>query len=456
MKWSVDEFIQATGGECLFRKAEGFSSVCIDTRLIEGDATCFFALKGQRDGHDFLKNAYEKKAAVLVVESLKDESLRKDITIIQVPHVEKALRDFAFYWRKKLGFKVVGITGSVGKTASKHFCQILFHKDSTILASPSNYNNHLGVPLSLLRMEKHHKVLIQEIGTSRAGEIHDLCQIAQPDIAVCTLVGWSHAEGLGGIQDIAQEKESIYEGAKLGIFNLDNSWTRKMSFRFQGQGLLTFSSVESSADIFLELCGMGIHFIEVRGKILDQEGSCRIPLSGSHYLYSVMAAAGVALNLGYSTQDIWKALPSLCSYKNRSQWVNIGSQKIFFDAYNANPCSMDAFLQYVGFLNQEKHSVLLLLGDMLELGNRSASFHRELGKKAGRLFVPSIFYIGRYRLDFEQGLKEVSFKGNYELFESYDQKQVSRILSDLNDGDILAVKASRGVGLDRVMHGIPK
>ena len=454
MKWSIREFTQATGGQVLSLKKEKFDSVCIDTRKIKDDRTCFFALKGKLDGHSFLQQACKQRAAVLVVEYLKDESLKKDITIIQVPKVEKALRDFAFYWREKLDFKVVGITGSVGKTASKHFCQILFQKDSTILVSPLNYNNNLGVSLSLLGMEKNHKVLIQEIGTSRSGEIRDLCQLAQPDIATCTLVGWSHAEGLGGIKEIAREKEYIYEGAELGIFNLDNSWTREMSFHFKGQNILTFSRTDSSADIFLELYGMGVHFLEVRGSILNQKGSCRIPVSGSHYLCSVMVSIGVAVSLGYRASEIWNSLPLLSSYENRSQWVDWGSQKVFFDAYNANPSSMDAFLKYIEFLIQQKKSVVLLLGDMLELGSRASSFHKELGKKVARLSVSSIFYIGRFRLDFEKGLKYASFNGNYKLFKSYDRRQNLRILSSLNDEDILAIKASRGVCLDRVMADI--
>ena len=452
MKWSVDELVQAVGGKILSRKKEGFNSISIDTRLTSDGDSCFFALKGKRDGHDFLNQACEKGAVVLVVSSLEEVSLKEKVTIVQVAHVEKALQGFSSYWRKKLNLKVVGITGSTGKTACKHFCQILFQKDSSMLVSPLNYNNHLGVPLSLLNADENHKTLIQEIGTSRVGEIQSLCQLAQPDISVCTMVGWSHAEGLGGIEDIAQEKQCIYEGARVGIFNLDDSRTREMSFRFKGPDIITFSCVDSSADIFLELCKMDVQFLEVRGSILGHKGSCRIPLSGSHYLCSVMAAVSVATSLGYPAPDIWKSLPLLSSSENRSQWMDEGCRKIFFDAYNANPSSMDAFLKYMEFLIQEKKSVILLLGDMLELGNRSSSFHRELGKKAGSLSVSSVFYVGHYRFDFEKGLKKASFKGSYQSFEKYNKE----ILPLLKSGEVLAIKASRGVGLNRVIEDMKK
>ena len=454
MKWSVEELNQAIDGKILSKVSSGFNFVSIDTRSMKEKDYCFFALKGKKDGHDFLKDACQKKATVLVVSSLSDTSLQKEATIIQVKDVQKALEDFSSYWKKKINFQVVGITGSVGKTAAKHFCQILFQADSSVLVSPKNYNNHLGVPLSMLRAEDHHKVLIQEIGTSHKGEIKKLCQLSKPSVAACTLVGWSHAEGLGGIKEIAVEKESIYQEVSTGIFNLDNSWTREMSFRFKGKKLLTFSQTESSADIFLKTSKMGMDFLEVEGKILDQKGSCRISLSGEHYLCSIMTSIGVALSLGYSPQDIWKKLPLLRSYKDRSQWVDWNSKKIFFDAYNANPCSMDAFLEYMKFLSKEHSSITLFLGDMLELGSRASSFHKELGKKAGSLPISSIFYFGGYFEDFEQGLKEVSFSGNYESFKKYDSKRVSNILSLLKDGDILGIKASRDVGLDQVMHGI--
>ena len=456
MKWSVDELNQAVGGKVLSKVKEGFNFISIDTRSMKKKDYCFFALKGKRDGHDFLKGAC-KKSNVLVVSSLKNvsASLKKEVTVIKVKNVQQSLEDFASYWKNKINFQVVGITGSVGKTASRHFCKTLFQEDPSLLVSSKNYNNHLGVPLSMLMAEPHHKVLVQEIGTSQPGEIHKLCQLVRPHISVCTLVGWSHSEGLGGIQDIAREKEAIYQGASTGIFNLDNPWTRKMSFRFKGKKLLTFSCVDPTVDICLKISKMDMDSLEIDGKILDKEGSCRIPLSGEHYLCSIMTAVGVALSLGYSPQDIWEKLPLLHSYKDRSQWVDWNSKKIFFDAYNANPCSMNAFLNYMKFLSQ-KHSVTLFLGDMLELGKRSSSFHKELGKKAGSLDVSSIVYFGRYSSDFGQGLKEACFSGNYECFEKYDAKRVSNILQLLKQGDILGIKASRGVKLDQVMHGIWK
>lgn len=451
MKWHIDELLASTKGSLICKKQETFQSVHFDTRNIVQEGACFFALKGQRDGHRYLKDAYKKKAYVLVVENTSlVEGLKDQVTIIEVADVSKALLDFAKFWKIKQGFHTVAVTGSVGKTSAKHFCSILL-KDQ-VRVSPKSYNNKLGVSLSFLQMNAHPKTLIQEVGTNHLGEIDELCQLVRPKISVCTEVAWSHVEGLGDIQKIAQEKEAVYRYADIGLFNMDNEWTQKMHKSFQGSKIITFSGVDPKCDIYLNIQKISPKCIDVTGHILGQTGQARIYVAGGHYLTSIMTAIAVAVSLGKSTKEIWETLPLLKTSKRSSQWIETSNKiKIFLDSYNANPCSMEAFLEYISVFNTE---CVLLIGDMLELGYKSSFFHQELGQKVGNLSFKNVFFIGGFRTDFEVGLKKSAFKGQYYLFEEYSKGCGKQIMSLLNENNFLAVKASRGLKLERVVDDL--
>ena len=450
MKWHIDELLFAVKGSLICKKQTGFQSVHFDTRHIVQEGACFFALKGQRDGHRWLKDAYQKKAYVLVVESaLQVKDLENKITVIQVEDSLKALLDFAVFWKNKQGFQTTAITGSVGKTSAKHFCSLLLQDH--VQVSPKSYNNKLGVALSFLKMNAHPKVLIQEVGTNHLGEIDELCRIIKPQISICTEVAWSHVEGLGDIQHIAQEKESIYRDADIGLFNMDNEWTRKMRKNFHGFKTITFSKNDQNCDICLNLQKVSPHFIDIAGRILGERGQARIEVAGGHYLTSIMTAAAVAAALGKASGEIWKNLPLLKTSDRGSKWIELNKIKIFMSAYNANPCSMGAFLEYLSIFDKE---CVLLIGDMLELGYKSSFFHQELGQKVGSLSFKNVFFVGAFQTDFEAGLKKSSFNGKYHLFKEYSRECCRQITGLLNENNFLAVKASRSVQLERVVDDL--
>ena len=410
----------------------------------------FFALKGRRDGHLCLKDAYQKNAYVLVVESVeKLQSLENKITVIQVEDALKALLDFAKFWKNKQRFQTAAITGSVGKTSAKHFCSLLLQDQ--VKVSPKSYNNKLGVSLSFLQMNAYPKTLIQEVGTNHSGEIDELCQMIKPQISVCTEVAWSHVEGLGDIQKIAQEKEAVYRYADIGLFNMDNEWTRKMHKNFQGSKTITFSKVNQTCDIYLKIQKIFPQFIDVAGHILGEQGKARINVAGGHYLTSIMTALAVAVSLGKAPGKLWENLPLLKTSERGSRWIELNKMRIFMDAYNANPCSMEAFLEYISIFDKE---CILLIGDMLELGYKSSFFHQELGRKVGNLSFKNIFFIGTFQKDFTAGLKQSLFKGKYYLFKEYGRECGRQIAGLLNENNFLAVKASRGMRLERVIDDL--
>lgn len=450
MKWHIDELLSAVKGSLICKKKDVFQSVHFDTRHIVQEGACFFALKGRRDGHLCLKDAYQKKAHVLVVESVsKIKGLEDKITIIQAEDVLKALLDFAKFWKNKQGFQTAAITGSVGKTSAKHFCSLLLQDQ--VKVSPKSYNNKLGVSLSFLQMNAHPKILIQEVGTNRLGEIDELCQVIKPQISVCTEVAWSHVEGLGGIQQIAQEKEAVYSYADIGLFNMDNEWTRKMYKNFRGSKTITFSKKDQNCDIYLKIQNTSLQFIDVAGHILGEQGKARINVAGGHYLTSIMTALAVAVSLGKAPGQLWEKLPLLKTSERGSRWIELNKMRIFMDAYNANPCSMDAFLKYISVFDKE---CILLIGDMLELGYKSSFFHQELGQKVGNLSFKDVFFVGAFQKDFEDGLKRSLFKGKYHLFKEYGHECCRRIAGLLNENNFLAVKASRGMRLERVVDDL--
>ena len=454
MKWNVDEFVQAVQAQVIFKKECGFNQVSIDTRdkdsLVQG---AFFALKGDRDGHQYINQAVPT-ANVLVVESLEGlETFKDQVTLLQAADTVRALQDWAVYWRKKLNLKTAVVTGSNGKTTTKHFCKILFQDDPSVLVSPKSYNNYLGVPLSLLQADSTTKVLIQEVGTSQKGEIQKLCRIVRPNVAVCTMVGFSHIQGLETLEEVSREKEQVYiqnDDNGMAVFNLDNEWTLAMKNRYRGS-ILTFSAQDKSADIFLQVHDSGEDFLMVKGSIQGEKGKCRISLSGRHHLTNIMSAVAVALALGRKPEDLWEKLSFLTSPEGRFQWMKAGRRKILFDAYNSNPQSMSAFLDY---LSSCKDSFVLCIGDMLDLGVRSSEFHRQLGRKTAQIKADYIFYIGQYRFDFENGLKDMKVQTSYELYEKFQKGLGLKILSVLKPSSRLALKASRGLRFERILEEI--
>lgn len=458
MKWNIDEFIKVTSGILIHKKEELFNRISFDTRDLESvKGSIFFALKNKRDGHDFLYDAYQKQAHVLVVSNIEkwDESIKNKITVIQVSNPLQSLSKWAKYWRNKLYFTAIGVTGSNGKTSTKHFCKILLEEDSSIKFSPQSYNNNLGVCLGVLQMNSSDKVLIQEIGVSHKGDMKELCSIVKPQVAVCTVIGASHTEGLGDIDQVSQEKEWMYRSpsSTFGIFNLDNPYTLSMQERFD-KPYMAFSSQNSKAHVFLQLVLKGVNFLDVKGHIQGIQGQCRIPLAGEHHLVSVMASLCIALFLKKSPKDLWKKLSLLKSPEGRCQFLTLNNKvKIFYDAYNSNPQSVNAFIDHLKTFDNQQKSIICL-GDMLELGKLSETYHKELGYKVSSLNFKEIFFVGKYRYFFEEGLKKEFFKGKSFLFENYNKDFVSNVISSIDLQGIVAIKASRGIALDRLLKDL--
>jgi UDP-N-acetylmuramoyl-tripeptide--D-alanyl-D-alanine ligase len=457
--YSLQDILDGTNGRVLKKKNEHFYGVATDTRT-KNENKVFFALKGENhDAHDFLSQAALSGATGLVVQRVPEGTLdRKEIanlTVIEVDDTLVALQKFSNYWRKKLGTKVVGITGSNGKTTTKEFTAAILSLKYKTHFSRGSFNNHFGLPLSLLELTPEHDVAVVEMGMNHPGEITDLVRLAEPDIVVVTTVGRAHLEGLGSIEAIARAKEEIYLASMPSaarIYNLDNSFTKEMLLRApKSAKAITYSSHDPSAHVHLKEVVSKLDFMTVRGLISGQPGEVQIPIFGRQNITNLMAASCVALACGVEPDLIWKGL-SLCkTIWGRNQIYNLSvGARVIFDGYNANPDSMAALSENVSRLSVLGKKIAII-GEMLEMGAHAASVHEELGKTIGAGDFGIVWFVGSQSEAFGRGLNLSNYSKKLFVSKAYEEPIAREILNMLQPNDVVMIKGSRGMKLEKVM-----
>jgi UDP-N-acetylmuramoyl-tripeptide--D-alanyl-D-alanine ligase len=458
-KISLSDVVGATGGRLLSTKASSFEGVGSDTR-VNLSGKLFFALKGDSfDAHQFLGKAVDQGAAGLVVhqEVPELEQLKTRTSVVVVKDTLQALQAMAHFVRRKSSSLIVGITGSNGKTTSKEFAGAVISSARKVHLPKGSFNNHWGVPFTLLAEPEDSQVSLIEMGMNHAGEIQRLCEIAEPDVVVVSMVGRAHIEHFGSIEKISAAKEEIYRFAKpeaIRIYNLDNEWTAKMySTAVQqyskARRILTFSSQDPKADIFLQIQELSMSSISIKGKIDGVEGSVTVPVFGEQNLTNLMVAASCALAAGMTPKEIWPALSRCKTNWGRNQLVHLKSgAELMFDAYNANPDSMKALLANVKLLKTHGKKIGVF-AQMLELGELSAGLHQELGEWVGRAGFDVVWFYGADAAAFERGAKTSGYSKNIMISSSYEQSLATQVASMIHDTDTVLVKGSRGMKLER-------
>lgn len=421
----------------------------------------FVALKGERfDAHDFLPGAIENQcAAVLVSENRPQIQSARNVGVFQVKDTLLALQTLAADWRVRNSFFVIGISGSNGKTSTKEITYQLIKDFKKAHASQGSFNNHWGVPFSILGASAEDKVLVLEMGMNHKGELTRLSEIAKPDITVITMVGTAHIGELGSQQAIAEAKEELYIASPRSIacFNLDNEFTRDMYARARAAGthprLLTFSSHVPRCDVELRAERMGIEGLEISGTIGEFKGQCTIKAFGRHNLVNIMAASSLALGCGMPAKDVWKKLSEVVFESwGRNQWLKLSNgAHVLFDGYNANPESMTALIKNVFELDVPGRRIFVL-GEMRELGDKSAYEHEKLGELAASVSPEIVWFMGDHSADFEKGFKRAT--GSSQLFVSsgFETTIADRLRKLLLPTDIIALKASRGQKIETVLQ----
>lgn len=459
--FSLNFILEATGGATLSLPFDTFSSVGTDTRR-DLAGHLFVALKGESfDAHRFLPQAVEKGAHGLLVQEWPAEwdSLRSKVTVILVKDTLRALQDLAKKVREDLQPTVVALTGSNGKTTTKEFTAAILETSYRVHYSKGSFNNHWGVPFSLLELEKDHQIAVLEMGMNHAGEIARLVEIARPDIVTCTSVGRAHIEHFGSQEGIAKAKEEIYEYSPhdaIRVYNIDSPFTEKMhrraEVRFQGTQLITFSNLKPEADVFLEMQSMGLNELHIRGKIQGQAGEARVAVFGQQNLVNLAAAGALALAAGMNPKKIWKGFENCKTNWGRNQLLQLQSgAQMIFDAYNANPDSMKALIDNIKIV-QVPGKKIGVFGEMLELGDFSAGFHEELAEQIGQAGFQSVYFVGADAEAFKRGLQRSHYANKMSVSYEFKKETAVALSKELSPGDLVVVKGSRGMKLERFVE----
>lgn len=484
---SVQEAAAAMEGKLEFVGSGGlqdlvFVGVGTDSR-VDLTGQLFFALVGDvHDAHTHLVQAVEKGATGLVVhrdlseeERAKVEALVKSkgfpVAIVHVADTLKGLQELARHWRRKSSAMILGITGTNGKTTTKEFAAAIIGSRLRVQYSKGSFNNHWGVPISLLSIAPEHEVAIIEMGMNHLGELKSLSRLVEADAVVCTMVGRGHLEGVGSVEGVAEAKAEIYEFAPpraTFVFNLDNEHTKKMREKYavEGRRRLGFSTdLDAGADVAMKVVAMTPDSIEVEGVIKGIAGRVVVPVFGAQNVTNLMAASCLALAAGLSPQDIWAALPLCRSAWGRNQWVQLKSgARVLFDGYNANPESMAAALENARLLKESfQGRKIAVLGEMRELGEHAAALHEEVGVLTAQAGFDEAIFIGPSHEFFTRGLRvDAEAAGGMrdgllralKASPSFDESIAKELSSRLKTGDFVLIKGSRGMSLENFLKAL--
>ena len=422
-----------------FQSDIAFTGITSDSRQVV-PGMLFAALPGQAvDGHDYIPQAMQRGAiAALVSREVPD-----GLPLLQVTDVLAALGTLAGYWRRLCTAKVIGITGSNGKTTVKEMVANILRQDSLVLATEGNFNNELGLPLTVFQLDKSHDYAVLEMGASNPGDIAYLAGIAQPDIGVITNVGPAHLQGFIDIEGVARAKGELYAALPrngAAIINAAEPWV-ELWLNLNKAGTIWYFNGEGKNDVQSHHNG---NDVVVRTAVGDF--SLQLPLPGLHNLTNALAATAVCLALDVpltrikSGLETVKPVPGRLSLKRASAgWTVID------DTYNANPASLYAALQVLSVQNGEPW---LVMGDMKELGSDSRKMHAELGDAARSLGVKRLFALG------EASAAAVdAFGDRAEHFSSRDGL-IEALRAELKPGVACLVKGSRSMGMEHVVNAI--
>jgi len=427
------------------------SGVSIDTRTLPVGAA-FFAIQGQQDGHRFLKDAMARGAACLVVHALPDD-LPATVAVVLVDETTKALGRLAAYHRARFTLPVAAVTGSNGKTTTKEMMAAVLGGLGPVLKPEASFNNQWGLPLTVLQLTAAHRAMALEIGTNRPGEIAALADIARPTVAAVTVVSTAHTEFLGSLDEVAAEKGALVaavppEGAV--VLNADDPRVLGMRARSRAR-VLTVSAREAADVRAVDAAEAADGGLAVTLEIAGARAIARLAFAGRHNTVNALCAAGVGHALGLPLAAIVAGLEAARPVKGRCVWRQAGGIRILDDTYNANPASVRAALEALRGARDARRLVVVL-GDMLELGDLSPAAHREAGLAVAAAGAAEFVGVGRQaRLAVEaargRGLAEAQHTATFE-------DTVAILLKRLAPGDAVLVKGSRGMRMERVVDAL--
>jgi UDP-N-acetylmuramoyl-tripeptide--D-alanyl-D-alanine ligase len=451
MRISISDIKKISGVEFVNKDlVKTIKGVSIDSRKInEGDL--FFAIKGENfDGHNFVDQAISSGASAVVIEKNSIELFKdKKYPLVVVENTTKALGELARVYRDKFKVKVIGLTGSNGKTTTKEMIAEILSKKFKTLKTEGNLNNNFGVPLNLFRLEKSHQVAVIELGINHFGEMETLCEIANPDFGTITNIGTAHIEFLKSREGIAEEKGKLFKYLikKNGFVfvNSDEKLIKQQAKGFKKKLTFGFNQKADVRGKVLSLNNLAQPTLKISYR--NKSEVINLPTFGIHTAQNALCAAAIGLKFGVSLKQIKSALENFKSYDKRMQVLEVDGYTIINDAYNANPDSMQMAIQTMSLM-KGYFLRLAVLGDMLELGEFSERFHRELAHYLKANGIQKVFFFGELtQMSYDEALKL-----NLDAKHFKDKKQIaSEIKNSIPEGSLILLKGSRKMKMEEVI-----
>ena len=436
-----------------------FEAVNTDTRKIkQGDV--FVALKGENfDANDYLKEAEEKGALAIVTER---NNPQLSVPIVTVTDTTAALGLIAKYKRQQLKAQVAAITGSCGKTTVKGMLKNICEIAGRTAATSGNFNNHIGVPLTLLAIPEETQFAVVEAGTSGVGEIEYLADIIQPEVALVNNVRAAHVEGFGSVEAIAKEKAEIYgrsDSESTVVINLDDQFAEQYLKQFENRDKIVFCADQGkrfelsrgkcieASNIQLDQLGRPSFQMSIDGSVK----SVQMKVLGQHNVSNALAAASCAVGMGIAAEIIVEGLEKFHGEKGRLQ-IHDGPKGsvVVDDTYNSNPGSMVEAINWLANFSES----ILVSGDMAELGEDADLFHKEIGVHAKEKGIKSLYAVGKHASAMAQGF------GNEEHVYASQEELINALKNEIANNSVVLVKGSRSAKMEKVvnavlMYGVP-
>ncbi len=461
LPWTIADCLAATGGE-LYGEDPGtiFPKVSIDSRRISKD-DLFVAIKGEvHDGHSFADEVIRRGVRGLILDknSLGDlpcsEWAENLAVYIAVENTTKALGDLAVYHRKRNRASILAITGSNGKTTTRRMSAAVVSRGFTTLSTRKNFNNDIGLPLTLLELVPAHQWAVVELGMNAPGEIDYLAGICEPDIGIITNIGPAHLEGVGSLDGVMKAKGELLGKIKSGgtaVLNADDSRVLQLAGQTLGDVLLYGLSDKAKVRALdVKATNFGSRFSLV---LPDKQIPVDLKIPGEFMISNALATAAAGYQIGLSAEQIKKGLEDFTPAPGRMNIVHtrVGIH-IIDDTYNANPGSMSVALTTLKAL-RKNHRGVLVIGDMKELGEHAASLHREVGALAARSGIDRLYATGDFAERLAAGAAGEGMK-RQDIFTGAKQEILELLISRLNPEDWVLVKGSRAMAMEEIVQGL--
>ena len=433
------ELYQAAGKELV-----EITGAVLDSRKVE-PGYAFFATKGERvDGHSFIPQVAEKGAAVVICEVAP----AVDVPYILVEDSFAALKCVAAFYREQLQIPIIGVTGSVGKTSTKEMIAAGLSVKFNVLKTQGNFNNEIGLPLTILSIGEEHEAAVVEMGISDFGEMHRLSQIAKPDICVITNIGQCHLENLIDRDGVLKAKTEIFDYmAKDGYGVLNGDDDKLATVQEVNDRKPYFFGLRSETEVYAtNIQSQGLFGSDFKMHLMGDELSATVPLPGQHMVINALAAACVGRILGMCNADILAGIASVQATGGRSNIMRLADKTVIDDCYNANPVSMKSAVDLLMMANGSK---CVILGDMFELGAEESVLHREVGQYAALARLDKMIFIGNLARGMYEGAVKLRAMPEY-----YPDKAAFFAAYEKDDfaGMTVLVKASHGMHFEEIVE----